>query len=93
MYRAGDDVRYHEMGFPVVIPVTQDGKERFKYFMACKDGLTDEEKATLVREMELVLGKSTHAGGNEEEQGWFLHDELSDWEPRSLDSTTGKHES
>jgi hypothetical protein len=66
---------------------TSDGKERIKYFMACRDGLAEEEKAILVREMELLLGKSTHAGGNEEKQGWFLHDELFDWEPGSHDAT------
>jgi hypothetical protein len=87
MYRAGDDVRYHELGFLVAIPVTQDGRERIKYFLACKDGLTEEEQATLLREMELLLGKFTHAGGNEQEQGWFMNDELSDGEPRRRDST------
>jgi hypothetical protein len=85
MFRIGDDVRYHELGFLVAIPVTQDGKERMKYFLACKDGLTEEEKTTLVREIELLLGKSTHAMGNTEEQGWYVYDELYEWDPSTRD--------
>jgi hypothetical protein len=85
--RLADDMRYYDLGFLVAIPIAQDGKERIKYFLACKDGLTEEEKATLLREMELLLGKFTHAAENEGEQGWFLHDELVDVEPSRRDAT------
>jgi hypothetical protein len=34
MYRRGDDVRYHELGFLIAIPITSDGKER-KVFHNC----------------------------------------------------------
>jgi hypothetical protein len=62
-------------------PTARDSKEFTKYYLACKNGLTEEEKATLVREIELLLGKFTPAIGNEREQGWFLYDELYEWEP------------
>jgi hypothetical protein len=81
--RPGDDVRYYELGFLVAIPFAEDGKERTKYFLAYKYGLSEEERATLMREVELLLGKSTHAMGNHEAQGWFVYDELHEWEPNT----------
>jgi hypothetical protein len=76
--RPWEELFYHDLGFVVAIPATRAGKDTVKCFLACQEGLTEEEKATLFRELEMLIGKYTHAYGTEERAGWFWSDELYD---------------
>jgi hypothetical protein len=74
--RPWEEIDYHDLGFVVTIPAERAGKETIKCFMACQNGLTEAEKVTLFRELEMLVGKYTHALGTEEQAGWFWSDEL-----------------
>lgn len=75
--RNGEDEgpsHFHEIG--VVIAFEQAHGET-QFLLACKDGLSDDEKNTMRVELEMLLGREVYGWDNEEAAGWFLHDTLS----------------
>lgn len=65
--------RFHEVG--VLVAFEGDGGD-VEFVLACRDGLTENEKRTLYVELEMLLGREAYRVGSDEVRGWFLHDAL-----------------
>lgn len=64
---------FHEVGIVVALEM---GVDETEFLLACKEGLTEAEKRTLLVELEMLLGRQVYGWGAEESRGFFLHDSL-----------------
>ena len=69
-----EDTGWHRIGKLVNILLSD---ERNEIFLTCYNGLTEDEKRQLYREIQMLLGgKEVYEGIGEEESGWFFNDIL-----------------
>lgn len=62
---------FHEIG---VLVAFEAHKGDMDFLLACRHGLTDEEKKTLYVELEMLLGRSVYRIGTPRVRGWFHHE-------------------